>query len=106
MSMNNLTDLVPNDVHLNPIYNIYILIGLLILAYGLTSYLATKLFINQASFAIAMGIIVGPYGFALIDSREYFPELVIILQEISRAIVGLCCLNVGMELPRYHYSLI
>jgi NhaP-type Na+/H+ or K+/H+ antiporter len=101
--------LIPTNVGLNNLHDVYLALGVIILLYSVASLVLVKrFFVNESIIAIVFGIILGPSVLRIIDPIELFGEdhLVTVMLEgrmllkpVSRIIVGVCCLNLGIQLP-------
>jgi sodium/hydrogen antiporter len=97
--------ILPIDSFANALHNYYAIYGLILLIYGTSTVLFNqRLFINEAILAITIGIMIGPQILNLFSPNDYFgAELDHSLLEISRFIVAINCVNVGIKLPKKYF---
>lgn len=74
-----------------------------LIAYALFSqFIRNSLHLSEPPLAVLVGIITGPLGLDLITPHAWKLDDNI-LQEVTRIIVGIQCLAVGIELPKLYF---
>ncbi|PQE29877.1 na(+) h(+) antiporter 2 protein [Rutstroemia sp. NJR-2017a WRK4] len=81
----------------------YVVLSLFLIIYALFSqFIRNHLHLSEPPLAVLFGIILGRYVLKVILPREWGMDD-IIMQEITRVIVGLQCFVVGIELPKHYF---
>jgi len=91
--------LEPTPSHLT-----YLFLAAFLLTYALFSqFIRNVLHLSEPPLAVLVGIILGPVALRLLVPQLWGWDDVVV-QEVTRVIVGIQCFAVGIELPKFYFA--
>lgn len=92
------------QLELTPPHLTYLFLASFLLTYALFSqFIRNVLHLSEPPLAVLLGIILGPYVLRILEPEKWGWDDVVV-QEITRMIVGIQCFAVGIELPKFYFK--